>query len=46
MRVLADEDVKTAIIICCNAQNVDENMDVMGREIKDIKKDPDGTSGD
>lgn len=46
MRVLADEDLKAAIIICSNAQNVDENMDMIRREIKDIKKDPDGTSRD
>lgn len=46
MRVLVDKDVKAAIIICSNVQTVDENTDVIRREIKDIKKDPSGTSGD
>lgn len=45
MRILSDKDVKTVIIICCNAQDIDESRDVMRKEIKDIKKDPNGTSG-
>lgn len=46
MRVLADKDVKTAIIICFSAQERRGNMNVMRTEIEDIKKDPNGACRD